>query len=213
MTTRNDNLDGVQYTKLIGDTRAFRQTAELIEQQIRLLNVNPEDFSPVDGTTGWPAHNVWESLKTTSHFNLGIALELRLKCLLWLNDNEVRNTHSLFQLYDSLRGVQPEISKRIDVIFQQAINDHPFRLLTYCQGFDANRPPDPPSNRPVNSLEGFFKYLDEDVNLSVKRYAWEESAEFHRWHHYLDPLDAFFTFLDSSETIAVESARNRGIIR
>ncbi len=77
-------MNGVQFLRLIGDARAFRQSAWLVEQEIRRLEVRQGDLSPVGGSTGWPSHSVWESLKTASHFNLAISLELRLKCLLYL---------------------------------------------------------------------------------------------------------------------------------
>ena len=72
-------MNGVQYLKLIGDGRAFRQATWLIEREIDRLQVTQGDLSPVGGSAGWPSHSVWESLKTASHFNLSISLELRLK--------------------------------------------------------------------------------------------------------------------------------------
>ena|GEM_PF-1963952 len=96
-------MNGVQYLKLIGDARAFGQTARLIEREIERLQVTQGDLSPVGGSTGWPSHSAWESLKTASHFNLSISLELRLKCLLRLHDIaplQGRSGHCLAENYD-----------------------------------------------------------------------------------------------------------------
>ena len=80
-------MNGVQFLKPIGDARAFRQSAWLIENEIGQLQVRHGDLSPVGGSSGWPSHSVWEALKTASHFNLAIALELGLKCLSMLLQN------------------------------------------------------------------------------------------------------------------------------
>ncbi len=206
-------MDSAQYIKLIGDARAFCQAAYFMEQEIARLGINPEDLSPVGRTTGWPAHAVWESLKTASHFNLGIALELRLKCLLRLQSSNPGTTHSLACLYDDIHAVKPEFAKRLEDMFQQSVTDNPFRILAYCRGSDVNQQPESPRNRPINTLKDFFGYFDEDVELSTKRYAWESSSNHHKWHHYIDRLDALFCLFDSSEMLAIESARRLGLLK
>ena len=47
-------------------------------------------------------HEVWVSMKTVSHFNLGVALELMLKFFLFRNNSPVPINHSLAELYDDL---------------------------------------------------------------------------------------------------------------
>ena len=210
---QNHSMDCVQYLKLIGDARAFRQAADLIEQEIVRLGIRPNNFSPIGKTTGWPEHAAWESLKTASHFNLGIALELRLKCLLQLQNNNPESTHSLAGLYGELQEVKPEIPERLEDLFQQSVTEDPFHILAYCRGLDVNNPPERPPNRPIDTLKDFFTYFDKDVELSNKRYAWESSSTHHKWHHYIDRLDAFFRLFDSSEILASESARRLGLIR
>ncbi len=66
-------MNGVQFLRLIGDARAFRQSASLIEREIARIGVRGGDLSPVGGASGWPSHTVWESLKTASHFNCRIS--------------------------------------------------------------------------------------------------------------------------------------------
>ena len=57
-----------------------------------------------------------------------------------------------------------------------------------------------------------FAYMDEDVELWRKRYSWEQAAD-NQWQHYIDDLSAFFAFLDTTESVAMEMARQRGIVR
>ena len=54
--------------------------------------------------------------------------------------------------------------------------------------------------------------MDDDVHLWRKRYAWEDAAS-EQWRHYIDDLSAFFAFLDTSENLAMETARKQGIVR
>lgn len=203
-------MNGLQYLKLVGDSRAFQQSAELVEHEIQRLNAKPADLSPIGGATGWPSHSVWESLKTVSHFNLGIALELRLKCLLRLHDIIPDNRHHLAELFDNLREKQPCTATRLEDLFQQAIYRHPFKLEAYLST-DDHRAPEGPRNRALSTLKEFLAYMDEDVQLWNKRYSWESLSE-NQWQHYIDNLAAFFIFLNLTETLAKNMAQKQGII-
>ena len=55
-------------------------------------------------------------------------------------------------------------------------------------------------------------YMDDDMDLWRKRYAWEHAAE-REWRHYIDDLGALFAFLDASESLAMETARKQGLVR
>ena len=66
-------INGQQFLKLSADARAFAQTVWLVEQEIVRLGVGGADSTRIGGR-GWRSHDVWEALKTASHFNLGIAL-------------------------------------------------------------------------------------------------------------------------------------------
>ena len=76
-------MDSIQYLKLVADARAFRQSAWLVEREIGRLGAKPGETAPLGGAAGWPSQTVWEALKTASHFNLGIAFELRVEMRLW----------------------------------------------------------------------------------------------------------------------------------
>ena len=207
-------MNGVQFLRLIGDARAFRQSASLIEREIARLEVRGGDLSPVGGASGWPSHTVWESLKTASHFNLAIALELRLKCLLRLNGVSPpggRDGHRLAALYGLFGARGATTEAELERLYGQAAAAHPFTLVAFLSTDDP-AVPEGPGNRPLQSLMDVLAYMDDDVELWRKRYAWEHAAE-REWRHYLDDPGALFAFLDASESLAMETARKRGIVR
>ncbi len=207
-------MNGVQYLRLIGDARAFRQSAWLLEQEIRQLKVRQGDLSPVGDSKGWPSHSVWESLKTASHFNLGVSLELRLKCLLHLHGTTPKTDlkgHSLAALYRRLGIDGSSTVAKLEKLFQEAASEFPFRLVAFMSTDNPDAPA-PPQDRKLVTLEDFLTYMDEDVGLWQKRYSWERATK-RQWQHYLDDLSAFLAFLDRTEVLANEVARNAGIVR
>ena len=208
-----ESMNGVQYLRLIGDARAFRQSAWLAEQEIRRLAVRQGDLAPVGGSTGWPSHSVWESLKTASHFNLAIALELRLKCFLLLRDVTPLKGfegHCLARLYGQLGDGENSTVARLEELFQEAANEFPFHLVAFLST-DNPAIPAGPHDRELVTLTDLFAYMDEDVELWRKRYSWEQSAS-REWQHYLDDLSALFAFVDKTEVLATEMAREQGIV-
>lgn len=206
-------MNGVQFLRLIGDARAFSQSASLVEQEILRLEVKQGDLSPIGGSTGWPSHSVWESLKTASHFNLAISLELRLKCLLHLVGVvplKGFDGHHLAKLYDQFDDSKNCIVAKLEDLFREATTDFPFDLVAFLSTDDPNVPARP-GDRKLVTLTDFFAYMDEDVELWKKRYSWERAAD-RKWQHYLDDLSAFFAFLDKTEVLATKMAREQGIV-
>ena len=207
-------MNGVQYLKLVGDARAFRQAAWLVEREIDRLQVAQGDLSPVGGSGGWPAHSVWESLKTASHFNLSMALELRLQCLLGLHGIvalQDRSGRCLAELYDRLGegGGSTEVS--LERLFQEAVTARPFKLMAFLST-DAPDVAEGPGEPMLKTLQDVLAYMDDDAELWGKRSSRDSDAA-GQWRHYIDDLGAFFAFLDSTETLAMEMARKRGIVR
>ncbi len=206
-------MNGVQFQRLIGDARAFRQSAWLIENEILRLKARQGDLSPIGGPTGWPSHNVWESLKTASHFNLAVSLELRLKCLLYLHDIDPlrgHDGHCLAKLFVQFSETDSATKARLEELFRQATQNHPFTLVAFLST-DTTDTPNGPRNRQLNTLIDFFEYMDDDVELWKKRYSWENAAT-GKWQHYIDDLGGLFEFLDTTENLATEMARIQGIV-
>lgn len=200
------SINGQQFLKLSADARAFAQTVWLIEQEIVRLGVAGADSTRVGGR-GWRSHDVWEALKTASHFNLGIALELRLKCLLALQDGS-RRGHRLTVLYDALdHSVQSCLEDR----FRQTWGTNGCTLVAYVNSATPD-PPNRPPDRPLGRLRDFLEYFDQEMGLWTKRYAWEKASRT-VWRHYLDDLSACLEFLDSVNAVATDLARAEGLIR
>lgn len=198
-------INGQQFLKLSADARAFTQTVWLIEQEIVRLGVGGADSTRIGGR-GWRSHDVWEALKTASHFNLGIALELRLKCLLALQERS-RRGHHLTVLYDALEhGVQSRLEDR----FRQTWGANGCTLVAYVNTVTPD-PPNRPPDRVLRKLRDFLKYFDQEMGLWTKRYAWERASQT-VWRHYLDDVGRCVEFLDSVNTIAIDLARVEGLI-
>ena len=207
-------MNGLQFLRLIADARAFRQSAWLVEQEIRRLEVRQGDLSPVGSSAGWPSHSVWESLKTASHFNLAISLELRLKCLLHLlgvAPLKGLDGHRLARLYDQFGDTDSPTVAELEESFREATTEFPVELVAFLSTDDPEVPAKP-GDRELITLADFFAYVDEDVQLWSKRYAWEHAGS-RQWQHYLDDLSAFFAFLDKTEDLATQMARAQGIVR
>ena len=121
-------INGQQFLKLSADAHAFAQTVWLIEEEISRLGVTGADDTRL-GSEGWRSHDVWEALKTASHFNLGIALELRLKCLLALQEGS-RIGHHLTFLYDAL---DRRVQSRLEGCFRDTWGARGCTLVAYAK--------------------------------------------------------------------------------
>ena len=155
-----------------------------------------------------------KSLKTASHFNLAISLELRLKCLLHLVGvvpSKGSDGHCLGKLYGQFGDAEGPVVAKLEESFREATTDFPFDLVAFLSTDDPEVPAEP-ADRELVSLADFFAYMDEDVELWRKRYSWEQAAD-SQWRHYLDDLSAFFAFLDKTEVLATQMAREQGIVR
>ncbi len=170
----------------------FANTATLVEAQIQQLRLRDDSLDVVPGTNGRIHRDMWGSMKSVSHFNLGIALELMLKLLLWVNGKGKRQGHKLTPLYALL---PPLIQQRLDSTFQ----DTKRRLRGGCEliAFINTPPPRPrpPRNRKLETLKSYLEYFDEDVRLWLMRYSYE-SVEQREWRHYLSDLTLFIKLMD-----------------
>ena len=205
-------IDGQSYIKLIGDAKAFLEAVYFIEERIRELNLEPGSQGLVGGSTGWRIHDAWESLKTASHFNFGVALELRLKCILILSsdghtDQAKEAGHSLVKIYDL---IPPKPRKELEALFTQEMNNKSirFEMLTRRD----SEPTDIPPDRKPRNLRDYCVYFDKDMRLWGKRYSWEEVSN-QAWVHYIVDLSPLRSFAEKAEEIGKEMALELGIIK
>ena len=100
-------MEVTAYHLLYDNIHDFKTTAMHVESEIRRHGLRDNSLDAVPGMNGRTHHDMWVSMKTVSHFNLGLALELMLKLLLFLNnvplDKIPRNRrHCLTTLYDAI---------------------------------------------------------------------------------------------------------------
>ena len=181
---------------LIGNVQDFANAAILTEEVITSYDLRENSRDVVEGTDGRTHHEMWGSLKTVSHYNLGIALELLIKLLLFLNGKAIPQGHVLTTLHDDL---YLPVQQQLEATFQdikQGLSGGGYELIVFITVPPSEPPPEyPPSlNRDLSSLRKYFEYFDQDVRLSVKRYSYEFVEE-HQCRHYLSDLTLFIQLI------------------
>lgn len=158
----------------------FAETADLVEKYVVHRKLDPDTRKDVEP---------WMSMKAVSHFNLGIALELLLKLLLIRSGREFPHTHEFHMLY----GALPE---QVQMYLQNTYGESAGSgTLTLKAMMTASRAPrHRPQNRPIDTLQDMFKYFDEDMKLSEKRYTWEPKQK-QQWRHFIDNPSIFVKWI------------------
>ena len=183
------------YRILYDNIHDFKTTAVKIENDIEMYGIRHNSVELVVETGGRKHHDMWASMKTVSHYNLGISLELMLKLICFLNQCDFGHTHSLSELYDS---IPRKFRRQLESVFATCKEKCPkgIKLLAFINSAS----PDPAflpklSNREISSLRGFFSYLDEDAMLWKKRYTWEHINN-GDWRHYIEDISVLVTLID-----------------
>lgn len=190
--TNENNQVVVASTHLFNCILDFANAAILIEREIRCHGLCDNSQDVVPKSNGRTHHDMWASMKSVSHFNLGIALELMLKLLLKLNDKGYEHIHGLAAL---LKELPSPVLDRLETTYQDCRSVLPggYELVAFI-----TKPPPAPSsplNHDLATLKDFFDYFDEDVRLSTKRYS-HELIEQEEWRHYLKDLSVFIELID-----------------
>ena len=187
-------MEVTAYRLLYDNIHDFKTTAMHVESEIRRHGLRDNSFDAVPGMNGRSHHDMWVSMKTVSHFNLGTALESMLKLLLFLNnvplDKIPRNRrHCLTKLHDA---IPEKYQKQLESTYQASRSVLPegYQLIAFINTASPKPAPLGPPNRDISSLKGFFEYFDEDVILWQKRYSWELIEE-KRYRHYLSDISVF----------------------
>ena len=186
-------MEVTAYRILYNNIHDFKNTANLVESEIRRLGIRDDRQDAVPGMKDRTHHDMWASMKSVSHFNLGVALELLLKFLLFLNSVQIPNKHILAELYDKL---PPKFQKQLESTFQASQDAVPgeIQLIAFMNTSSPSPPPSTPPNRDISTLRGFFEYFDEDVILSQKRYSWE-LVDQGQARHYLSDIGVFIELI------------------
>ena len=183
------------YRLLYDNIHDFKATAMQIESQIGRHGIHSDGMDAVPGMNDRTHHDVWVSMKTVSHFNLGTALESMLKLILFLNSIAIPRDHSLNRLHDAIPALY---QKQLESTYQASRSVLPggYKLIAIINTVSPTpAPPLSPPNRDISSLRGFFEYFDEDVILWQKRYSWELVGQ-RRWRHYISDISVFVEFIN-----------------
>ncbi len=187
-------MEFTAYRLLYDNIHDFKTTAMYVEAEIRRHGIRSDGNDNVSGMNGRTHHDMWVSMKTVSHFNLGIALELMLKLLLFLNKIRIPRSHFLTELYDAM----PEkYQKQLEATYQKSRSCLPdgYKLIAFINTASPNSAPPGPPNRDISNLRGLFEYFDEDVVLWKKRYSWELVGG-QRGRHYLSDISVLVELIN-----------------
>ena len=181
-SSKNFNLDIAAHHILYNNIYDFKNTASAVELKIKELKINQSRGDQiVPDTNGRKHHDMWVSMKTVSHFNLGISLELMLKFLLHLSNRSAKaHGHFLFHLYNDLPDT---IQKQLADLFQKIQENYSYELVA----LESPQLSASPENRDIRTVKGFFKYFDQDIMWWEKRYIYE-FIDKKRWRHYLTDI-------------------------
>ena len=182
-------MDQSTFRHLLHNANDFCRIAERIEKDIAQFGLDPDDDSVVEDTDGRINKEMWVSLKTVSHYNLGIALELTLKLLLHLAEIKFEHTHLLSVLFNLL----PEEQKNRLTIAFKTLWDTAEGGGTWIIALGNNKSNDQlpsPENRPLDELTDYLEYFDNDVRLWQKRFSYED-IESGKFRHYFTDISVF----------------------
>ena len=188
-------MEASAFRLLYDNVHDFKTTALHVEAEIRRLGIRPDSDKPVPGAKGRRHGDMWISMKSVSHFNIGISLELLLKLLLTFNGIEYKRGHALVQLHDA---TPQKFQEQLQMVYKDAIQatSSGFELVAFIHSDteDASALPTL-ENRDLGALRGFLAYLDEDLMVSKKRYSWELIGE-KQWRHYISDLSPLAATID-----------------
>ena len=187
-------MEVTAYRMLYDNIHDFKTTARHVESEIQRHGIRNDSHGPVTAMHGRNHHDMWVSMKTVSHFNLGIAMESMLKLLLFLNNVAIPHDHLLVKLHDKLPAKR---QKQLEEVYQASIASATggFRLIAFINTGSPASPPSGPPIRDISTLRGFLEYFDEDVILWQKRYSWE-LVDKGRWRHYLSDISVFTALIN-----------------
>ena len=184
------------YRLLYDNIHDFKTTAIHVESEIRRLNIHSDSHDAVPGVPGRTQHDMWVSMKTVSHFNLGTALELMLKLLLFLNNKPIPHHHFLAKLYDE-DGLPAKYQQQLEQTYQASRSILPagYELIAFINTESPTPVSETPPNRDMLNLKEVFEYFDKDVMLWQKRYSWE-LVEKRDYRHYLSDISVFVELIN-----------------
>ena len=173
----------------------FKTTALHVESEIKRYGIRNDSDDAVPNMKGRTHRDMWISMKTVSHFNLGTALELMLKLLLFLNNLPVPQHHFLTKLHDK---IPEKYQKQLESTYQASRSVLPdgYERIEFIYTASPTSVPESLPNRDISNLKELFEYFDEDAMLWLKRYSWE-LVDKGEWLCYLSDISVSVELINS----------------
>ena len=165
---------------------------------MRIWSDHPEIM---DHSSPQPLHFYWRDTVAIS-VNLGLALELFLKLLLYQDCKKAVKTHSLSKLYGAM---SPELKKMIGNIYRDTLKAEGGLVLTFVYAASVkqlkklpkhklHKLPKQPSPKKLDTLIKLLNFIDKERLLFEKRY---ESFNFdsNKWYPFFERLFPLFSFV------------------
>ena len=185
-------MEILAFQLLYDNVHDFKTTAMHVESEIRRHRIRSDSADAVPDMQGRKHRDMWASMKTVSHYNLGIALELMLKLILHLNDKPIPRGHCLAKLY----GQIPEkYHDRLESTYRSVLPADGLTLVAFACSPTHWTPPPSPRSKEISNLQGWFEYFDEDMKWWEKRYSWE-ALDGGSWCHYLSDISTFVDLIN-----------------
>ena len=129
----------------------FKSTANHVESEIKRHGICHGRYDAVPGMNGRTHHDMWVSMKTVSHFNLGIALEEMLKLLLILNKTSIPKSHYLTKLHVM---IPVDYQKRLEDKYQasRSVLPNGHNLIAFIN--TSSTPPPKPRQIKISRVSG-----------------------------------------------------------
>lgn len=205
-------LTSLQLDKLSRHIEAFRLTAMLVDRQVDLSELRPVLETTEKGTPKAPKLPKGDSLlgfamMAASHFNLGIALELGLKCLTSLEGNSFKARHELTPLFDGLSA-----QSRSDIETSFARNTGPDGImwldLVFVETPECPNPTDTPSRKRVSAnFRDLCEHFDTEFKLKTKRYSPWEDADWGKVLQYIHNSSGLFRVVEDIQRLIVNKSQ------
>ena len=138
----------------------FAGAAEWAESEIKRLQDAEHRREPRSDDAPVQFGDTFISLKTVSHFNLGIAMELLLKYFLRWEALPVPRRHPIKDLYAARPESQPDA---LEALYHSVMPDTLAENVMTLSPFPKGKPR---LGRRIHSLSAFLEYLDADMDVA-----------------------------------------------
>lgn len=195
-------MNGEQQDLVLSTSGGFWACAYSLYMRIALDYPEIIDYGSANLPESYQMDFFWRDTLAIST-NLGFALELLLKLLLYRDSGKVSKTHSLGRVY---AGMSPELKKVMANVYRDTLKMKGDMILTYIYAASPNqikkfpkqdklyRIPKQPRPKKLDTLKKLLYFIDRENLLYGKRYE-AFSFDHNKWYPFFDRLIPLFEFV------------------